>query len=102
MMKLRRGARKKWKTPMLNFPNASRSYDATRRCIHFWGSDGAMEISFFLDENALIALVGEPPSSEASFLESFDQNREHILRAARKVYERRRDLCRRSQGTLAR
>ncbi len=49
-----------------------------------------MEISFFLDENALIALGGKPPSSEASFLESFDQNREHILRAARKVYERRR------------
>ena len=90
MMKLRPGARKKRKTPMLNFPNASRSYDATRRCIHFRGSDGAMEISFFLDENALIALVGEPPSSEASFLESFDQNREQILKAARKVYERRR------------
>ncbi len=75
---------------MLSFPNASRSYDATRRCIHFWGSDGAIEISFFLDESALIGILSEPPSSEASLLESFDQNRERILRAARKVYERRR------------
>jgi hypothetical protein len=74
---------------MLDFPNASRSYDATRHCIRFWGSDGAMEVSFFLDESALIDLAGAP-SSEASLLESFDQNRERILRTARKVYERRR------------
>jgi len=73
---------------MLDFPNASRSYDATRHCIHFWGSDGAMEVSFFLDESALTGLAG-PSSSEASLLESFDQNRERILKAARKVYERR-------------
>jgi hypothetical protein len=75
---------------MLNFPNASRSYDATRRCVHFWGSDGAIEVSFFLEETALIGLAVEPPSSEASLLESFDQHRERILKAARKVYERRR------------
>jgi hypothetical protein len=74
---------------MLDFPNASRSYDATRHCIRFWGSDGAMEVSFFLDESALTGLAG-PSSSEASLLESFDQNRERILKAARKVYERRR------------
>lgn len=80
----------KWKIAMLNFPNASRSYDATRRCIHFWGNDGALEVSFFLDESALIKIAIEPPSSEASLLESFDQNRERILRTARKVYERRR------------
>jgi len=89
MMRLRL-ARKKWKTPMLNFPNACRSYDATRRCIHFWGSDGAIEISFFLDESVLIEIATDPPSSEASLLASFDRNRERILRAARKVYLRRR------------
>jgi hypothetical protein len=75
---------------MLSFPNFSRSYDATRHCIRFWGSDGAIEISFFLDESALIGIAVEPPSSEASLLESFDCNRERILTAARKVYERRR------------
>ena len=74
---------------MLEFPNASRSYDATRRCIRFWGSDGAIEVSFFLDETALIGLAG-PSSSEALLIESFDQNRERILKAARKVYDRRR------------
>jgi Protein of unknown function (DUF1488) len=74
---------------MLDFPNASRSYDAARHCIRFWGSDGAMEVSFFLDESALAGLAG-PSSSEASLLQSFDQNRERILKAARKVYERRR------------
>jgi hypothetical protein len=74
---------------MLDFPNASRSYDATRHCIRFWGSDGAIEVSFFLDESALIGLAG-PPSGEASLLENFDKNRERILRTARKVYERRR------------
>lgn len=74
---------------MLSFPNASRSYDATRRCIHFWGADGALEISFFLDENALIGLASEPPSSEFALLECFDQHRERILTVARKVYDRR-------------
>ena len=74
---------------MLDFANASRSYDATRHCIRFWGSDGAVEVSFFLDERALAGLAG-PSSSEASLLESFDQNRERILKTARAVYERRR------------
>jgi len=48
-----------------------------------------MEVSFFLDESALIGLAGSS-SSEASLLESFDQNRERILNTARRVYARRR------------
>jgi hypothetical protein len=48
-----------------------------------------MEVPFFLDERALTGLAG-PSSSETSLLESFDQNRDRILKAARKVYERRR------------
>jgi hypothetical protein len=75
---------------MLSFPNASRSYDNTRRCIHFWGSDGALEVSFFLDEGALAGIARDRPSSEATLLASFDQNRERILNAARKVYGRQR------------
>ena len=74
---------------MLNFPNESRSYDATRRCIRFWGSDGAIEVSFYLDQSALEKIATQAPTGEASLLESFDQNRERILRTARKVYERR-------------
>jgi len=74
---------------MLNFPNESCSYDATRHCIRFWGSDGAMEVSFFLEEDALTKIAVGTPSGESSLLASFDQNRDRILRAARKVYGRR-------------
>ena len=34
----------------INFPNPSRSYDATRRAVRFWGHDSAMEASFFVAE----------------------------------------------------
>ena len=37
----------------LNFPNASRSYDSTRRAVRFWGYDSAMETSFFVLADAL-------------------------------------------------
>ena len=37
----------------LDFPNQSRSYDATLRAVRFWGHDGAMEASFFVNEDAL-------------------------------------------------
>jgi hypothetical protein len=75
---------------MLNFPNTSRSYDSGRRCIRFWGHDGALEISFFMDEAALVQIAIVTPSSETALLDSFDLNRERILAAARKVYGRRR------------
>jgi hypothetical protein len=75
---------------MLNFPNESRSYDAVRRCIRFWGSDGAIEVSFFLEEDALTKIAKNAPSGEPSLLRSFDENRERIMQTARKVYDRRR------------
>ena len=37
----------------LNFSNRSRSYDATRRAVRFWGYESAMESSFFVAEDAL-------------------------------------------------
>ena len=75
---------------MLNFPNASRSYDPTRQSVRFWGYDGALEISFFVREEALLLLAPSATPREASLLIVFDQHREHIIRTARKVYERRR------------
>ena len=75
---------------MLNFPNTSRSYDSGRRCIRFWGHDGALEITFFMDEAALVQIAIGTPNGETALLESFDLNRERILVAARKVYGRRR------------
>ena len=71
---------------MLNFPNESRSYDATRRCVRFWGYDGALEVSFFIEENALYGIAPGTRHNQAALLQSFDSNRARILIAARKVY----------------
>ena len=30
----------------LHFPNASRNYNPTQRCVCFWGHDSAFEVSF--------------------------------------------------------
>jgi hypothetical protein len=70
----------------LNFPNPSRSYDADRRRIRFWGHDSAMEVSFFLDENAIFVLYPKTTNSETGILAAFDQARERILAVALKVY----------------
>ena len=70
----------------LNFPNTSRSYDPDRRRIRFWGHDGADEISFFLEENAIFVLHPRTKNTEAGILEAFDAARERILAAAARVY----------------
>ncbi len=74
---------------MLSFPNASRSYDPARHCVRFWGHDGALEISFFVAEDALLQLAPGAAIGETSLLESFDRNRERIIRIALKVYKGR-------------
>jgi len=38
------------------FPNGSRSYDATRLAIRFWGYDQSMEVPFFISAAVLGAL----------------------------------------------
>ena len=40
----------------LNFPNPSRSYEPDHARVRFWGHDDAMEVSFFLNEDALFHL----------------------------------------------
>ncbi|MDP2622027.1 MAG: DUF1488 domain-containing protein [Hyphomicrobiales bacterium] len=72
----------------LNFPNQSRSYDATRRAIRFWGHDSAMEASFFVNEDALKAIHPDMRLDEAGLLTAFDLNRDLIYSAAVKVYGR--------------
>ncbi len=74
----------------LHFPNASRSYDATRHCVSFWGYDSAFEIAFHLEEKALQQISRETRADEASLLQAFDVNRERIERAAGKAYSRQR------------
>lgn len=75
---------------MLNFPNASRFFDTTRRAVRFWGHDSAMEWSFFVTEQALNRLEPNTPQDEANLLRAFDTNRAKIHAAARSAYERER------------
>lgn len=75
---------------MLNFPNQSRVFDLTRRAVHFWGHDSAMEWSFFVTEGALKRLQPSAPRDEAGLLLAFDRNRSAIHAAAMKAFRRER------------
>jgi hypothetical protein len=74
----------------ITFPNQSRSYDATRRAVRFWGHDSAMEATFFMTEDALKRVQPGMRLDEAGLLGAFDANRDLIHRAAAKVYSRGR------------
>jgi Protein of unknown function (DUF1488) len=74
----------------LNFPNQSRSYDATLRAVRFWGHDGAMEASFYVNEDALKRIQPDLRSDESGILRAFDSHRDLIHTAAAKVYRRGR------------
>jgi hypothetical protein len=74
----------------LHFPNQSRSFDATRRAVRFWGHDGAMEELFFVGEDALKKIQPDMERDEAGALRAFDRNRELIHETATKVYGRYR------------
>jgi Protein of unknown function (DUF1488) len=72
----------------ISFPNPSRSYDATRRAVRFWGHDSAMEASFFVAEDALKRIQPDMRFDEAGLLGAFDSNRDLIYATAAKVYGR--------------
>ena len=72
----------------LSFPNQSRSYDATRRAVRFWGHDSAMETSFYVTEDALKQIQPGMRIDEGGLLDAFDANRALIYAAAAKVYKR--------------
>lgn len=72
----------------LNFPNQSRSYDATRQCVRFWAYDESLEISFFVEADALCGVDPRAARSEAGFLSAFDLHRDRIFKAAVRVYSR--------------
>jgi hypothetical protein len=72
----------------ISFPNRSRSYDATRRAVRFWGHDSAMEASFFVSEGALQRLQPDMRCDEAGVLAVFDSYRDLICAAAAKAYGR--------------
>ena len=75
---------------MLNFSNPSRSFDATKNRVEFWGYDNVMEISFFVEADALKKLCPEMIDVEAGFLKAFDAARKRIYEVAETVYARGR------------
>ena len=70
------------------FPNASRSYDATRGAVRFWGSDSAMEAAFLITSDALRRIDPSTAADEDAMLAAFDRHRTRIYQAAAKVYSR--------------
>ncbi|MCH9673700.1 MAG: DUF1488 domain-containing protein [Gammaproteobacteria bacterium] len=73
---------------LVNFPNPSRSYDDERHGIHFWGYDQALEISYFIEAQALTKVSPDLQPDEAGFLGVFDAHYEQICAAADKRYTR--------------
>lgn len=75
---------------MLNFTNQSRSYDATRHAVRFWGYDGPAEVSFFVTEEALRRLHPGTAGDEPGLLSAFEAHRDRVQKAAARVYGRGR------------
>lgn len=70
----------------LHFPNPSRSFDESSHRVLFWGYDATIEVSFFIEANALQHLFPEMDNAEAGFLKAFDSARDKIYEAADKRY----------------
>ena len=72
----------------LSFPNPSRCFDAGKSRVCFWGYDSTIEISFFVETDALKRLCPEMSGAEMEFLKAFDSARNRIHEVADKVYVR--------------
>lgn len=70
----------------LSFPNPSRSFDASSNRVRFWGYDRAIEISFYVEADALKRLCPEMSSAETGLLKAFDTARKRIHEVADQVY----------------
>ncbi|WP_408150155.1 DUF1488 family protein [Paraburkholderia strydomiana] len=71
---------------MLNFPNPSRVYDASRHGVCFWGYDNSREIAFLVDDRMLKKLNPHILADELALLAAFDSSRVQILEFARNLY----------------
>jgi len=72
------------------FPNSSRSYDATRLAVRFWGYDQSIEVPFFIGAAVLYGLEPKMSAEPDGCLSAFDAHRTQICTVAAKVYQRRR------------
>jgi len=72
----------------LSFPNPSRSFDASKSRVCFWGYDSTIEVSFFVEAAALTRLCPEMTGADTEYLKAFDAVRNRIHEVADKVYVR--------------
>ena len=70
------------------FPNPSRDYDESHDRVLFWGYDGAIEVSFYVEAAALKKIFPKKSQSEFECLKAFDSTRKRIYAVADKVYRR--------------
>jgi len=74
----------------LKFPNQCRSFETAKKCIRFWGYDSIVEITFFIEPNAIAKLFPKAGSDEKTLLHGFDQTVDRIHQVARRMYEQNR------------
>jgi hypothetical protein len=74
----------------LNFPNVSRCFLPSRHAVEFWGYDDALEIPFFVTEDALARICPYMRCNENGMLKAFDANIAIIRKAATRAYSRGR------------
>ena len=56
--------------------------------VRFWGYDRTIEVSFFVEAEALKRLCPDMDAAEAGFLKAFDKTRGRILEVADRIYTR--------------
>ncbi len=72
----------------LSFPNQSRSFDESNCGVCFWGYDSTIEVSFFVETDALKRLCPLMSDAEVGCLQAFDTVRKKIHEVANKIYVR--------------
>lgn len=70
----------------LSFPNQCRSFDHSRKCVCFWGHDNVIEVSFFVNLEALQTLNPSTGDSADACLDTFDKDIELIHQVAYDIY----------------
>lgn len=70
----------------LTFPNPSRSFDSGKSRVLFWGYDRTIEITFFIEADALKRLYPKMESAETDYLTAFDSALNRIHEVADKAY----------------
>jgi len=75
----------------LVFPNRSRSFQSGKNRVRFWGYDSALEITFFVEAEALMKMCPDTGTDESKMLDCFDNALDEIRAVADKVYQHRRE-----------